>query len=230
MKLGIAEAIALSQNGHSTIWIPDLTLGEGRIPLLGRMFDDGYYFLWTTADYQHLIGAELVSIDGHPIENVISAFRLYSGARESLFRMLVGWYLETPSLVHATGFSNSPTEYDLGVRLINGNEVTEVEVVLDESIVTPPIISATDIIAPINISGWQGLPTTLTTIPFALRHWDELFHFRTIETANTFYIRYGANDTVGDNDIEAFNKLIETELAQNTFSAVIVDQRFNGGG
>ena len=50
LKLGIARVAALSQNGHSFARLSDLTRSEGRIPLMGRMFDDGYYlFMGATA-------------------------------------------------------------------------------------------------------------------------------------------------------------------------------------
>ena len=230
LKLGLAEAIALSQNGHSFLRISDLTLSEGRIPLLGRMFDDGYYFLWAAPPYQSLLGAQLVSIDGHPIEQVIQAFRPYSGAKESFFRMYVGWLLETPSLVHAVGYAESPTDYTLGVRLMGSDTITPVELSVDDASAIPPVVSPAEIMTPANISQWYGLPSQVTPMPFFLQEWDKPFHYQVIESINGFYIRYGANDDVGEHSIASFNKAVKDELSQNSYSVLILDQRSNGGG
>jgi hypothetical protein len=230
LKLGIAKAIALSQNGHSFARISDLTLSEGRIPIMGRMFDDGYTILWTAPQYRHLLGAEIVSIDGHPIEEVIKAFRPYSGAKESYFRMVVGWYLETPSLVHALGYSKSPTSYTLGARLLHSETITEVVVSANNASNSSPIVNPSEIIAPIHIDQWHGLPAQLSSMPFFLQEWDEPFHYRVIESINGFYIHYGANDDVGEHSIASFNKAVESELSQHSYSVIIVDQRSNNGG
>lgn len=227
LKLGIAEAAALSQNGHSFVRLSDLTLSEGRIPIMGRMFDDGYFILWTTPAYRHLLGAQIVSIDGRPIEEVIAAFRPYSGAKESYFRMIVGWYLETPSLVHALGYANSPSRYTLDVRLMDSETISEVVVSIADP---PPVVTPGDLIAPIQIEGWHGLPTQLSAIPFFLQGWEEPFHYREIESINGFYIRYGANDDVGEHGIGLFNTAVKSQLAQHAYAVIIVDQRSNNGG
>jgi hypothetical protein len=51
-----------------------------------------------------------------------------------------------------------------------------------------------------------------------------------IESINGFYIRYRANDDVGEHSIGTFNKEVEGELSQNTYAVIIIDQRSNGGG
>lgn len=230
LKLGIAEAVALSQNGHSFVRISDLTLSEGRIPIMGRMFDDGYYIMWTTPQYRHLLGGQIVSIDGHSIEEVIKAFRPYSGAKESYFRMVVGWFLETPSLVHARGYANSPSSYRLGIRPMDSETVTEVVVSLDDASITPPVVNPSDMVAPIPMDRWHGLPSQLSSMPFFLQEWDEPFHYRVIESINGFYMRYGANNDVGEHSITSFNRAIKSELSQHAYSVIIVDQRSNNGG
>jgi len=230
LKLGLAKAIALSQNGHSFLRISDLTLSEGRIPLMGRMFDEGYFFLWATPPYQSLLGAQLVSIDGHPIEQVIQAFRPYSGAKESFFRMHVGWLLETPSLVHAVGYAESPTGYTLGVRPMGSNTVTPVEISVDDASAIPPVVSLAEIMTPASIPQWHGLPSQVTLTPFFLQEWDKPFHYQVIEPINGFYLRYSANDDVGEYSIASFNKAVKDNLSQNSYSVLIVDQRSNGGG
>jgi hypothetical protein len=197
---------------------------------MGRMFDDGYYILWTAPQYRHLLGGQIVSIDGHPIEEVIAAFRPYSGAKESYFRMFVGWYLETPSLVHALGYADSPSRYSLGVRLLNSETITEVGVSIGDSAAPPPIVSPSKIITPIQVDNWHGLPSQLSATPFFLQDWDDHFHFRDIESINGFYIRYGANNDVGEHSITSFNKAVKSELAQNAYSVIVVDQRSNNGG
>ncbi len=230
LKLGLAEAIALSKNGHSFLRISDLTLSEGRIPLMGRMFDDGYYFLWAAQPYQSMLGAQIVSIDGHPIEQVIQAFRPYSGAKESFFRMYVGWFLETPALLHAVGYAESPTGYTLGVRLMDSDTITLVELSVDDASIIPPVVSPAEIMTPANISQWYGLPSQVTLMPILLQEWDKPFHYQVIESINGFYMRYSANDDVGEHSIASFNKAIKDELSKNSYSVLIIDQRNNGGG
>lgn len=229
LKLGIARVAALAQNGHSFARLSDLTHSEGRIPLLGRMFDDGYYFLWATPPYHHLLGAQLVSIDDHPIEDVIQAFRPYSGAKERYFRQYVGWFLETPSLVHAVGYADSPTGYTLGVRLLGEETAVSIKISSENRDTVPPIVNANEILTPLDLTQWHGLPAQLPTLPF-LQQWQTPFQAQAIEAINGHYIRYGANDDVGEHSIAAFNKTVAAELTQHAYAVVIVDQRGNGGG
>lgn len=228
LKLGIARVAALSQNGHSFARISDLTRSEGRIPLLGRMFDDGYTFLWATPPYRHLLGAQLVAIDGHPIEDVIAAFRPYSGAKESYFRQYVGWYLETPSLVHALGYAENPTRYTLRVRPFNSQELIEIEVSAADT--PPPVVSAQEMLTPMEMVGWDGLLQQRPFLPIFLQNWQTPFQAQVMDAINGYYIRYGANDDVGEHSIAAFNKSVAAELAQHAYAVLIIDQRGNGGG
>ena len=195
LKLGITQAVTLSQNGHSFARLSDLTLSEGRISLMGRMFDDGYYFLWATPPYRHLLGAQLVSIDGRPIEEVIAAFRPYSGAKENFFRLYVGWFLETPALVHAVGYAESPADYTLGVWPFDSQELIEIEVSAAETM--PPVVNAKEILTPLNLAQWQSFPAQLPELPFFLQQWQELFQAQVIPSINGYYIRYGSNDELG---------------------------------
>jgi len=228
LKLGIARVAALSQNGHSFARISDLTRSEGRIPLLGRMFDDGYYFLWATPPYRHLLGAQLIAIDGHPIEEVIQAFRPYSGAKDSFFRQYVGWYLETPSLVHALGYAEKPTGYTLRVRPFNRQAFIEIEVSASD---TPsPVVNAQELLTPMEMVGWVGLLQQRPFLPFFLQDWETPFQAQPIDAINGYYIRYGTNDDVRQHSIAAFNKTIAAELAQHDYAVLIIDQRGNGGG
>ena len=228
LKLGIARVAALSQNGHSFARLSDLTHSEGRIPLLGHMFDDGYYFLWTTPPYHHLLGAQLISIDGHPIEEVIQAFRPYSGAKESFFRQYVGWYLETPALVHAIGYAEKPTRYMLRVRPFNSQAFIEIEVSASDT--PPPVVSAQAMLTPMALVGWEGVWPQRPLLPFFLQDWEAPFQAQAIDAINGYYVRYGANDDVGEHSIAAFNKTVAAELAQHDYAVLIIDQRGNGGG
>lgn len=228
LKLGIARVAALSQNGHSFARLSDLTRSEGRIPLLGRMFDDGYFFLWTTPPYHHLLGAQLIAIDGHPIEGVIQAFRPYSGAKESFFRQYVGWYLETPSLVHALGYAERPTGYTLRVRPFNSQELIEIEVSAAHT--PPPVVNAQEMLTPMEMVGWEGVWQKRPFPHFFLQDWQTPFQAQAIDAINGYYIRYDANDDIGEHSIAAFNKSVAAELAQHAYAVLIIDQRGNGGG
>ncbi|MAT96973.1 MAG: hypothetical protein CL608_07515 [Anaerolineaceae bacterium] len=228
LKLGIARVVAISQNGHSFARISDLTRSEGRIPLMGRMFDDGYTFLWAQRPYRHLLGAQLLAIDGHPIEEVIDAFRPYSGAKDSFFRQYVGWYLETPSLVHAVGYAENPRRYTLRVRPFGSQELIEIAVSVSDT--PPPVVSAQEILTPMEMDGWEGVWSQRPLLPFFLQDWEAPFQAQAIDAINGYYIRYGANDDVGEHSITAFNKTVAAELAQHNYAVLIIDQRGNGGG
>jgi hypothetical protein len=67
-------------------------------------------------------------------------------------------------------------------------------------------------------------------LPFFLQGWEAPFYYQAIESINGFYIRYSANDDVGDYNITTFNKAVEAEVSQNSYAMIIVDQRSNGGG
>lgn len=229
LKLSIAEAVALSENGHSLVRLSGLTASEGRVPIMGRLFDDGYYILWGASEYEALAGAQVVSIDGYPVEEVIAAFRPYSGAQEAYFRLYVPWLLETPSLVHAIGHAKNPNGYVLGVKRPDSDVITEVRVEVDSAI-SVPVVNPNDILTSIDLPRWSGLPENLSKSLFFLQEWGDVFHYRTIESVNGFYIRYGANNDVGDQRIAVFNRAVRKALKQHEYDVIIVDQRDNNGG
>lgn len=230
LELGVARAVALSNNGHSTVWIPDMTIGVGRIPMMGRMFADGYYFLWSAPEYESVLGLRLVTIDGTPVEDVIAGFRPYSGAREGLFRLLVGWFLETPGLVHALGFSDSPTGYTLGLQRPGEDRVRELEVSVPGPTLDHPIVGSVLVMRPSSEPWWTSFASDDGSLPWFLQNLDDPFSLQVLPEIDGLYVRYTANEDVGAHSIEAFNEEVESAVVEQAPSVLIVDQRLNGGG
>ena len=79
IELALAEISAVTNNGHSFLMPGGWTHRYARLPISFYVFAEGVFVVSATADYENLIGHQLLAINGHSTEALSDAWSRYQG-------------------------------------------------------------------------------------------------------------------------------------------------------
>src|SRR6185436_14316143 len=106
-------------NGHTSAHgTGDITAKE--VPLRVTEFADGIYVLRAMAPNTDLLGARLIAIDGHPIEQVMTKLAELRGGIPAWRRHMGMYWLALPEILNAAGIAIKPDEMTWTLRLPDG--------------------------------------------------------------------------------------------------------------
>lgn len=123
-QLAVAHIAALTHNGHTMLVSGGWMFEFNRIPLRAHVFADEMRIVHAPEAMRELVGARVVSIDGHSADALRQAFGQYFGAREGKRDEWVGFFIESPALLHAAGLAKESDRLDMQFELANGSKVT----------------------------------------------------------------------------------------------------------
>jgi hypothetical protein len=228
----VAQAVALADNGHSNVSPIGLTRRVNHFPIRTGPFEDGEFVIQAQRDYEDLLGAEVVAVEGHPIADVVDAFVPMFGGVEQRSRFFSHLYINSPALLHAQGFSASADGTLLTFKLPDG-EIRDVFLkgappedgrrlpfgreVIDYRV---PEEDAAD---------WLHLMSG-EDAPHYLAEPDEPYLYRHLESANGAYIKINFNYDVGERSLTGWLDEVADDMRGRQPDFAVVDLRFNGGG
>ncbi|MEM9775650.1 MAG: hypothetical protein AAF902_13800 [Chloroflexota bacterium] len=128
----VAAAVALADNGHTNVSIASLADGLNSLPLRFFWFEDGLHIVRAHAEYEALIGAQVVAYDGTPPEELVAQLRRYQGGNDAYSRFYSPYFFASPAMMHAVNLANDAEQVTLTLRLING-ETQELLVPVEEN-------------------------------------------------------------------------------------------------
>ena len=111
--LGLAEAIALGDNGHTNLSYRPQYTEFNTIGARFYAFNDGVYVVSAAPEQANLIGRRVVAIDGTPVEQLQASLQVYRGGNETWRTLYSSLILESPELLAAAGYAASPDRLDL---------------------------------------------------------------------------------------------------------------------
>ena len=118
--LGIAEAVALADNGHTNVsYRAQYTQFETIGARLYR-FSDGVFIVSTAPEHEAFLGRKVLAIEGTPVDSVRERLRPYRGGNtvwRDLYSLLI---VESPELLEATGLSSSPDHITMTLEADDG--------------------------------------------------------------------------------------------------------------
>lgn len=225
VQLAVARIAAIAQNGHTMLLPGPWARQFDRIPLRLQPFADGWHVIHAPESMSDLAGALVVSIDGHPTEEIEATFATYLGALETKRKHWIAFFAESPALLCAAGLTRRSDRIELQLELEDGAKVVRaVKATFD-----PPQDGPFDFFhrprlvrfAQENVRG---------EMPLYLAEPDRFFRTAPLPELDAAYLQLRANTSQGDEKIEAF---VEDALAWLRKAAprnLIVDLRFDGGG
>lgn len=121
LAMAAAKAVALADNGHTSV--VGLVGGHSfnAVPIRLGWFAEGLFVIAATGDQSHLLGGEILEVNGRATEAFVDALRPHFGGPTNLAREFVPNVAISPELLHAAGLAESPRESAYLIRLKEGN-------------------------------------------------------------------------------------------------------------
>lgn len=185
---------------------------EFQYPLELHWFSDGIYIMGTTKDYQELLGAKIITLNGKKIEEAVQTLRpLLAGANDSWFQTQIVYYMTIPDVLKYFGLSMSD-EIELGVELNDGQM---------KNIKLMPI-SYKDYVA---VHHQSNEP-----VPLYQSHPDEYYWYEYLKKQKIIYLNYNSCRERRDKPFEIFDKEFWYFVHSHDIEKLVLDIRENRGG
>lgn len=231
-EVAVAEAVALSDNGHSNISPLSISRRVNHFPVRTGPFEDGEFIIQARQEYEHLLGAEIVAVEGHPMAEVTESFVSMFGGTHDRSRFFSHVYISSPALLHAKGFTASPDGAGLSLKLANGDLVDvylEGTMLANErrSLYGREVMNYT--VPEEDAGDWVHLMTGREP-PLYLAEPDEPFLYRYLDNANGAYIKVNFNWDVDGRSLKGWLEEVASDMRKRKPGFAVVDLRFNGGG
>ncbi len=209
----LKELLALLHDGHTSVMIGDITEIITPLPFGIISFDEGWFLGVVEADQKDYVGSQVLTINDTPIDEVFEKSKsIISHETEGFAK---------------TQFSNTInfTEALEHLQVIEPNEEVTLTVKLsDNSLKTIPM-------QPFSMGELDSLQ--LESIqPKSIAETQYLQSFYSSRDLNeeTLFIQYNSCQEDPNFPMSEFANFIEEAIANNTFSAIIIDLRYNIGG
>lgn len=194
------------------------------LPVWFYLFNEGLFIPQVDPRYRHLLGAQVLAIDGRPVPWVIDALDpLLTCDNDYGPTASAPVWMRQPVFLHAVDAADDPDKVTLTTRLTDGT-VTDVTVAAEPG--QPP-------------RPWpRRCPShslRLTTdadspIPAYLRDVDNLYWFEHLPTENLVYFQFNGIGDKPDEPLAAFYERMFTAIDHHNAVALVIDLRWNGGG
>jgi hypothetical protein len=232
--LAIARMVALADNGHSTVIMGPFSRHHNRLPCRLYKFADGFFVLRARPACTDLLGAKIVSIDGHPVEQIVDAMFKYSGGPHNHYDQFKAvFFLESPELLHAAGFADATDRETLRVRTQDGGE-RDVTITAEKANPDAPRVYSDSYLSPLPIDGedkdWKALLPKDAKLPLFLRDYTNPFQAAWWLDRKTLYVQFRDNADEPGHPIGAFVDRVKNEIAGYKPKFIVLDLRLDQGG
>ncbi len=225
IAVGLMKLLRLINDGHTrlnnTTGLPEL---RETLPVQFSLFEEGLFIVATDPRYAALLGAEVVRIAGHSVDELFRALDpLISRDNVQWLKQITPYRLRELPLLHALGLAPDPRFVDLDVRDRNG-ETRVATLTTDTS--HPDIWYANP--CPL---GWQFFPETLPTpLPHYLKNAGAPYWFAYLTEEQTVYFQFNrVRDDLEEPLADFFVRLFRF-IAEHSVEKLVIDLRGNNGG
>jgi len=233
-ELAISRMVALADNGHSTIFMGPFSRAHNRLPCRFYKFSDGFFVLRARPACADLLGAQILSVDGHPVQQVIDGmFKYSSGPRNHYDQFKAVFFLESPEILHAAGFAEASDRETLHVRSPDGSE-RDATIVAEKANADAPRVFSDSYLSPSPIEGeakdWKPLLPKDAKLPLFLRNYINPFQTAWWADRKTLYVQFRDNADEPGYPIGAFVNRVKDEIAGYKPKFIVLDLRLDQGG
>ncbi len=232
--MGAARAVALADNGHTSVMALVGGHGFNALPVRFGWFADGLFVVAARPDQHSLLGAQLVGFEDRSPQQLLDGLRAYVGGPANLARELSPNLIASPELLHAAGLAGKAESAALVLRLRDGTQTSQT---LAAEPGTPEPLTRTfwpkrylsPVPVPDDNGSWehvlQGVP-----VPPALTRPDRFFWHDYPGDGSVLYVQI---NRVRDQDGKSLHGYLADVLAEAKTRRIrnaVVDLRFNPGG
>jgi hypothetical protein len=232
LHVALMQVMALADNGHSRV---DATADQGTliVPLRVTRFTEGFYVTRAETAYRDMLGGRVVSIDGHPIDQILLQLDTLRGGVGGFPRESDATYIIVQDLLYGLGIATDPRTSTWTVVLPGGRTVTRRldAYSMQEGDGIPP---SGRWLSPEPSKGveqdWSAYHPQSADPPETWRDFDNPFRIFPAAGICAQVVRLQSIEDVDGHRIAPFLSALEATLRANPPCAVILDLRGDGGG
>ncbi len=233
--LGVAQMVALADNGHSRVHPGPLSRRHNRLPCRFYHFDDGYRIIRARPACAELLGAKVLRLDGRPIEEIADGmFHYFGGPRNHYVQFAAEFFLESPELLNAAGLAEDANRLVLHVLLLDGAE-RDVTVNAEAADANAPHVYSDEYLSPNPIEkepkDWKPLLASDAKLPLFLQNYStEPFQAEYWPHERIYYAQFRSNEDELGHPIGEFVTRVKREVATDRPRTIVLDLRLDQGG
>ncbi len=229
LRVALMRITALADNGHTSLFSKQPTRPV-ILPIRLSAFSDGLYVMRAKDENADLLGAQVIAIDGHPVEDVLTKIETLRGGTERWRHDYAQWILNASEILYGLGIAPAPDHSTWTFRTRTGEDVTRALTGAQPPYDDPtPDLWRWSVPEPVkgDTQHWAAFAPANWKTPLTFQDPDLLFRSAHIPGSCAILVQLRANQGDG---IGAFLKTAEADIAASKPCAVILDNRFNGGG
>jgi hypothetical protein len=230
-RVALMELAALADNGHTHL-DSDAGADPMELPVRVAAFSDGIYVLHATKAYADLLGGKIVSIDGHPVDEVMARLEQLRGGTPQWRNLWAQVYISWQDVLVGAGIAPDMGHSTWAVTSPSGRIVTRTLTPYTPSEDEPDIfvnrIYSAEPLKELGADWIAYQPDRPLAITFS--DFDTTFRRVRLPHSCVMLIQFRSNDDVGSNHIKDFEVATKADMQANKPCELIFDNRFNAGG
>jgi hypothetical protein len=230
-RVALMEIAALTDNGHTRV-DSDSGADPMELPVRVAAFSDGIYVLHATKAYADLLGGKIVSIDGLPIDEVMTRLEQLRGGTPQWRKLCAEVYISWQDVLVGTGIAPDMGHSTWTVASPSGTTVTRMLTPYRPSEDEPDIfVNRIYSSEPLKELGadWVAYQSD-QPLPITFSDFDKTFRGVRLPHSCVMLIQFRSNDDVDNNRIMDFEAATKADMQANKPCQLIFDNRFNAGG
>jgi tetratricopeptide (TPR) repeat protein len=222
--VGFSRIIGMFKYGHTRVGFSEGPVPYQQLPINIYQYKDGSYINGAHKDYETLVGAKILEVEGKPIDQVLKdIYPVVPAENEQFFKAYGGIYLIIPEVLHAQGITET-LKNKIMFKLEKNGEVFTAEVAAGkpqyDHLEYGEVKSGTD---------WVGARDPSKT-PLYLKNLEKIYYFEYLPIEKAVYVRHSQIQDDPDENIPAFYKRLFEFIDSTDVEKLVLDVRLNGGG
>ncbi|MBT8287789.1 MAG: hypothetical protein KJO00_07200 [Bacteroidia bacterium] len=228
-EMEIAKLVALADNAHTNVSAAGRAKRMNAIPLRFHWFKEGLYIVMAKTEYNDLLGALVVTIEGQDPADLLEKLKPYRGGAETHLKYNSPLFLMSPEILHAIGLASSPDHLRIQCIDLSGNTFDmEVSASIEDKDV--PGYTPEGWLVPkpeYKNSEWKNcIQTAAVSLP--LMHLDRNVNHLFLD--DKLYVQVNENWDTEESEVKPYLKSVIQDPEFKKLQKVILDLRFNPGG
>ncbi|HVY87908.1 MAG TPA: hypothetical protein VG942_03520 [Hyphomonadaceae bacterium] len=231
-ELELARIVALANNGHTHYVLGSISRYYNRIPIRLSNFGADFDVVRAEEADADLLGAKLVSIDGHPIEELRKAGRQLWGGTDAWRDQFAFNLFESPELLFASNLAKANDAATYVFQTRDGRAVERKlagEPAGDKRPFSNPVQVRYPEKLPLEDASWRTA-LSAAKAPWALQEGGEPFRWRAAPEVKGIVIELRQNVDSDGHKIADALKTFQDAIDQTKPTNIVLDMRDNGGG
>lgn len=213
--VGIMRIVASIGDGHTMTYPNAKPLSYTSLPVQMRWMDDGLVVVAASPTYEAAVGAKVIQIGGHPVEEVFEAVKSLIAAENDM-ELLNGTprYMAMPAILYGLDLIPHKDRVTFGFEAQDGSRF-DLEL-------QPSLDSAKSFVTVYETVGVQR--------PLYEQDHQSFYWYQYLPGSNAVYVQYNRCNEQNGKPFDAFMEDVFDVIDQHEGARLVLDVRFNGGG